>query len=190
MIPPFPLLWPEGQRRTQKPGDAQFRTTRSAAMDNVEKSLAAFARDSNIRVSGIQITSNVAGVRGEEPQDAGVAVWFEWDGDQRCIAIDRYRKVDWNLQAIHHIIEADRTKIRHGGLEIVRASFRGLAQALPAPGSIHWTATLGIGPDSTPDQITAAYRAKARELGATGNDAARAELNVARDKALAERGAK
>lgn len=188
MIPPYPLQWPDGTRRATTPGDAQFRTTRANAMDNVEKSLAAFARDSGIKVSDIQITSNVAGIRSAEPADTGVAVWFQWDGDLRCIAIDRYRKVDWNLQAIHHIIEADRTKIRHGGLEIVRASFRGMAFALPAPGSIPWWTTLGVKPDATPDQITAAYRTKARvQQLQMGNDDARAELNVARDKGLAER---
>ncbi len=48
-------------------------------------------------------------------------------------------------------------------------------------------AVLGISPDATPDQITAAYREKARALGASGDEAARTELNVARDKALAER---
>lgn len=59
-----------------------------------------------------------------------VAVYFSWDGISTCIAVDRYSKVEDNLQAIHHCLEAERTKLRHGGINLVRAAFRGYA-ALP-----------------------------------------------------------
>lgn len=48
------------------------------------------------------------------------------------VAVDKYQSPAENLQAIHHIIEAERVKLRHGGLNIVRAGFRGFA-ALPPP---------------------------------------------------------
>jgi len=186
--PPYPLLWPEGQRRTGRPGEAQFRTTRHQAIQNVEKSLEDFGRDSGIRVGGVQITSSVAGLRSGEPADPGVAIWFFWDGDLRCIAVDRYSKVEWNLQAIHHVLEADRTKIRHGGLEMVRAAWRGLTLALRAPGDRPWHEVLGVPATATADQIDAAWKARARDLAARGDEVQMKELNVARDKAKKERG--
>jgi len=66
------------------------------------------------------------------PTDSGVAVYFRWDESDVCIAVDRYQRIEENLQAIYHVINAERTKMRHGGLNIVRASFRGYA-ALPPP---------------------------------------------------------
>lgn len=186
MIPPFPLLWPEGHPRTAKPEKSSFRTAFPQALKNVKESLRMFAQDSGKVLAEIQITSNASWTN-DRPGDAGIAVWFEWDGAMRCIAVDRYQTVAENLQAIHHVLEARRVELRHAGINMVRTTFRGFIAALPAPGSAHWSTILGVAPDATPDQITAAYRAKARELGATGNDAARAELNVARDKALLER---
>ena len=184
-IPPYPLRWPDGLRRSKYPGDATFRTTRAQAIENVEKSIMAFAKDSGIKVGQIQITSNVAGLRGGEPQDRGSAIWFDWDGDMRCIAVDRYLKVEWNLQAIHHVIEADRTKIRHGGLEMVRAAYRGLSLALQAPGAKHWSEVLRIGWLASKDEVTAAYRERARVLAGNDDQTQLQELNVARDAALA-----
>ncbi len=96
-----------------------------------------------IAENDIVFSSNFGGVglevRQTQPKDAGVAVWFEWDKALRCIAVDRYDVIPQNVQAIHHLIEADRTKMRYGGLEIVRASFKGHI-ALPAPGGRPWTA--------------------------------------------------
>jgi hypothetical protein len=62
-----------------------------------------------------------ASLGASRPSDPGVAVWFTWDGLGVCIAVDRYQTVEANLQAIHHIIEARRTELRHGTLALVRA---------------------------------------------------------------------
>ena len=183
MIAPYPLLWPDGVPRTAKPGDALFSTTRAKAMDNVEASLVAFGRDSGIKVGEVHITSNVAGLRGGEPDDAGVAVWFTWDGATRAIAVDRYKKVEWNLQAIHHILEADRTKMRHGGINFLRASFRSHIAALPAPGAKPWYEVIGVAASATPAEIDEAYKARVRILAGQNDHAQLSELNVARDQA-------
>jgi hypothetical protein len=115
MIPSYPLSWPDGLPRTERKVTSQFRTTLAAALNNVRKSLEAFGKDSGKAVTEISITSNVT--LGETlPSDTGVAVWFTWDGQQRCIAVDRYPKPEDNLQAIHHVLEARRTEMRHGGL--------------------------------------------------------------------------
>ena len=134
-IPPYPLQWPSTLPRTSKKASSQFRSKLSAAMNNVQDSLRRFATDSGQNVGDVVISSNVTlGVN--NPQDTGVAVWFVWDDMQVCIAVDRYPKVEDNLQAIHHVIEARRTEVRHGGLHIARATFKGF-QALPSPDGVN-----------------------------------------------------
>jgi hypothetical protein len=107
---------------------------------------------------------------------------------QRCIAVDRYPKVADNLQAIHHILEARRTEMRHGGLHVVRQTFKGFT-ALPAPpGRKSWREVLGFRPD---ERIagTASIDARYRELAAKahpdkgGSSDKMAELNRARAEA-------
>jgi hypothetical protein len=182
MIPPYPLHWPEGLPRTVVKASSQLRTTLSAAVRNVKTSLEMFGRDSGSKVSNISATSNVGGLAFEAPKDTGVAVWFEWDGEMRCIAVDRYAKIEDNLQAIHHIIEARRTEVRHGGLHIARQTFKGFT-ALPAPSGESWWQVLGVDQDSSLDVIEAHYRTKAKAAhpDSGGSTAAMARLNAARE---------
>lgn len=179
---PFPLAWPQDLPRSKGYQTSQFRTELPTALKNVSSSLLAFGRDSGIPVTDIVISSNVTlGVN--TPADPGVAVWFNWDGQQRCIGVDRYTSPRENLQAIHHVLEARRTELRHGTLALVRATFRGFV-ALPAPKQPH--EILGVKPTATPDEIKSAYRAR---IGAAhpdqgGTHASAAELNAARDAML------
>lgn len=191
---PFPLAWPEnmprhkGQRET-----GAFRTALHPALENARKSLMAFGREtgSAIKEGDIVFSSNVGGLETRNLSDPGIALWFMWEGVQRCIAVDRYSTPAANLQAIHHIIEADRTKLRHGSISIVRASYKGFAAALPAPGARGWRAILGIPADSAinKDVIEAAYREAAKSAHpdkAGGSNEAMAELNAAKARALKE----
>jgi hypothetical protein len=140
----YPLLWPVNWPRTTRQQKSQFKTSLNGSLANVKKSLQLLATDSGKKVEGLTISSNVT--LGEQtPTDAGVAVYFTWDGIATCIPVDRYVKVQDNLQAIHHCIEADRTKLRHGGIHQIRATYRGYA-SLPAPESQPslWWQVLGI----------------------------------------------
>ena len=194
MVEAFPLSWPEGWPRVapERRDAGQFRTSLAGALKNVEESLRAFGRDSGKAVSNIVLSSNVTLGR-MKPEDPGVAAWFLWDGEQRCIPVDRYKTVEANLQAIHHVLEARRTELRHGTLALVRATFRGFTPALPAPGAKRpWRDVLELvgvaGVDHT--VIAHAYRRLARDKhpDAGGSETAMAELNVARDDALKEIG--
>ncbi len=182
----YPLAWPAGVPRSHGKASSQFKTALSAALKNVKGSLELFAKDSGKAVTDIVLSSNVGGLDVKPPQDIGVAAWFTWDGEQRCIAVDRYPKVEDNLQAIHHIIEARRTEMRHGGLHIVRQTFKGFT-ALPAPRG--WADVLGFGPGTSVSKasIEAAYRdrAKTAHPDRGGSATAMAELAAARDAALA-----
>ena len=186
-FPPFPLVWPDGLPRSERKAASQFRTSLNGALENVRKSLRAFGDDTGKPIANISITSNVAGISFEPPADTGVAAWFDWEGAQRCIAVDRYPKVEDNLQAIHHILEARRTELRHGGLHIVRQTFKGFV-ALPAPeGAKSWREVLGLtGPVTTAD-IDRAYREKAATAHPDkgGSSEAMTALNRARTEAKA-----
>lgn len=189
---PYPLQWPENMPRYSRTRDAgQFRTTLAGAIKNVKESLRLFASDSGKPLQNVIISSNVT-LGMEKPADPGVAVWFVWDGLSVCIPVDRYAKVEANLQAIHHIIEARRVELRHGTLALVRATFTGFA-ALPAPhGQKPWREAFGFnaGP-VTRDQLDAAYRQaskKAHPDAPGGSHDDMAELNRARDAAIKEIG--
>lgn len=178
----YPLSWPDGMPRTERRATSQFRTSLVGALKNVRGSLEAFGRETGKPVTEIIMSSNVS-IGVEKPADPGVATWFAWDGGQRCIAVDRYPKPEDNLQAIHHILEARRTEMRHGGLHIVRQTFKGFT-ALPAPaGAKPWTEILGLPASASAEQISIAYRAKAKTAGA--DERKLLALNLARDEALA-----
>lgn len=196
-IPEFPLQWPdhiERRRRARETG--AFRTSLAGALENVRDSLRRFATDSGKKIEHVAITSNVT-LGNSKPADPGVAVWFVWDDMTVCIPVDRYAKVEANLQAIHHILEARRTEIRHGTLALVRASFRGF-QSLPAPGKTSkraWRTVLEIEREAniTSTDINHAYHrlAKSRHPDAPGGSHdLMTELNSARQQALTEIGAR
>lgn len=180
-IPPYPVQWPEGQPRTKNRQSSRFKATLAKAISNVEDSVRLFVQDSRGKFTGCVVTSN-ASLMSKRPDDPGVSVWFEWDGQMRCIAVDRYDKVEDNLQAIHHVLEARRTELRHAGIHVVRTSFRGFT-ALPAPSqgtSGQWWDILGLSPNASAEQIKTAYKAKSRNAFEEEQKA----LNVARDEAL------
>jgi hypothetical protein len=186
VIAPYPLTWPDGLPRSERHQSSQFRTSLSAALRNVRESLRLFGIDSGKPVSDVVLSSNVGGLEVDRKlDDPGVAAWFAWDGGQRCIAVDRYPKPEDNLQAIHHILEARRTEMRHGGLHIVRQTFKGFT-ALPAPtGRKPWREVLQLPAEPvTRQQLDAAYRALAADAHPdTGGSTDRmAELNAARDE--------
>lgn len=187
----YPLTWPEGLPRTERKASSQFRTTLSGALKNVRSALEAFGRDSSKPVTDIILSSNVT-LGQERPADTGVAAWFTWDGAQRCIAVDRYPKTEDNLQAIYHVLEARRTEMRHGGLHIVRQTFKGFT-ALPAPaGQKSWRDVLGLTNIPLVNIAAATIDNKYRELAAKahpdkpgGSTEKMAELNRARAEAKA-----
>lgn len=190
MTQAYPLTWPDSWPRTKTPGKSQFKTSISAALNNVQDSLRRFGSDSGKKIEAVVISSNVT-LGDQKPADCGVAVYFTWDGISTCIAVDRYAKVEENLQAIHHCIEAERTKLRHGGLNIVRAAFRGYA-ALPPPSSASsrpWWQVLDVQPTAPLALCERAYKNAAKLYhpdNANGDATKMAELNAAIAQARAE----
>lgn len=192
-VPAYPLQWPESMPRSKAREKGAFKTTLSGAIFNVKESLRLFANDSKRKMEEVVISSNVS-LGEEKPADPGVAVWFTWDGLQVCIPVDRYLTVASNLQAIHHVIEARRVELRHGTLALVRATFTGFA-ALPSPFTKrHWHDVFGFGSYKgirnpvNRDAIEKRFKELAlqRHPDHGGSDDLMAELNRAREEALAE----
>jgi hypothetical protein len=180
----YPLAWPQGFTRNKTTTNAKTRTSVAGAVANVMAELRRFGNDTSKAVTEIVISSNVTLTDGR-PRDPGVACYFMWDGIQACIAVDRYNKPEENLQAIALIIDAERTKLRHGGLNIVRASFRGYA-SLPPPidskGQLPkpWWDVLGVKERATLAEARVAYLRLVKEHhpDTGGGDPARFNLVV------------
>ena len=184
MTVPYPLAWPAGVPRSQGKAASQFKTGLSTALKNVKSALQLFAKDSGKTVTDVVLSSNVGGLDIGAPSDTGVAAWFVWDGEQRCIAVDRYPKPEDNLQAIYHILEARRTEIRHGGLHIVRQTFKGFIALLGPPA---WWDVLGVSRTASEATIDATFRsaAKSAHPDAGGDREAWDRLNTAYQEAKA-----
>lgn len=154
-ITAYPLAWPAHFPRTKHREIGRFQTSINGALGNVQRSLELFAKDSGKDLDDVVVSSNVT-MSVRRPDDPGVAVWFLWEGVQVCIPIDRYTSVSNNLQAIHHIIRLKRGEIRHGTLELVKASFRGFL--LPAQTGHQWWSVLGVPQNAPIDEIRERYR--------------------------------
>ena len=151
----YPLQWPPGFPVTKRPEGSRFDTTLFKALQNVQDALVKFGKDSGKKVTDIIISSNYS-LTDNKPSKPGVAVYFTWDDERTCIPVDRYLSVEDNLQAIYHCIEAKRTMLRHGGINLVKAAFRGYA-ALPNPDAVNWRELLDYRGDNLVD-CKAAYR--------------------------------
>ena len=184
MTQAYPLSWPEGQPRTKDKVKSQFRTEIDKAVRNVRSKMEAFGKDSEKPIRNLIISSNVT-LMEDRPRDGGVAIYFNWDGLDCCIAVDRYESPKENLQAIVHVIDAERTKLRHGGLNVVRSAFRGYAALPPPTNSKPWWDVLGVPQDCRLDAAREAHRTLAvkHHPDAGGDTARMAEINGAWEQA-------
>ena len=126
-----------------------------------------------------------------QPADPGVAVYWSDSGQNRCMAIDLYTKVEQNIAALAATIDAMRAIERHGGAAILDRAFTGFT-ALPAPivaGMARpWWEVLRVPRDASKDAIQSAYRRLASEAHPDkGGTAERmAEINRAREEGMSE----
>lgn len=169
MITAYPLMWPEGWPRTEDRGYSQLaRYTFGKARDEVIDELARLGATNLIISSNLQTRLDGLPYAGQrQPEDTGIAVYFELDGNQQCIPCDKWTTVEQNLRAITKTIEALRGIERWGAKEMVNAAFRGF-KALPAQGDTTivmneaWFDVLGVVQHATKDEIRKAYKQKAR----------------------------
>lgn len=192
MVEAFPLYWPEGWKRTPswnrkrskfKTGFAVSRDFIIAELKRLGATNVTLSTNINLRRDGLPYANQA------EPQDAGVAVYFLYKKNQMCLACDQCRKVAENLTAIGKTIEAIRGMERWGASDMMERAFRGFA-ALPEKAGRDWWDVLQIVRGASREAIEANFRRLARDRhpDTGGSTAAMAELNQARQDALAEVG--
>ena len=182
MTQAYPLQWPGGLSRART-------TTASAFGDFNIGSQSAYVRD-QIRLMGgtLPVISTNLELRNDglpyanqrQPEDRGVAVYFQRGGKPMVFACDQWSKIEHNLRAIGKTIEALRGIERWGSSDLMERAFAGF-EALPSPEQ--WWQVLGVSERATVTEIGAAYRrlARAAHPDTGGSTAAMARLNAARD---------
>lgn len=213
-ITAYPLAWPIGWRRTSPErraygrfnkkvtkrysyGDNTYQMSQNLSVhDAVSRLLQTFERMGIDTRDDVVISTNLVlrldGLprSGQSmPSDPGAcAYWVTSNGDRRCMAIDRYTKVEDNIAAIAATLEAMRAIERHGGAEILDRAFTGF-QALPNPEQ--WWHVLGLETaDVTEEEITRTWRtlAQRNHPDRGGNDHHMGKINRARDEGLRQIG--
>lgn len=191
LIEPFPLLWPIAQRRTQsarRVGAQQYKLTltryRDDLLDEIKK----------MDGRNIVLTSNVPVRRdglpyadAREPIDPGVAVYFDRDSQDYCLAIDRYSGVKWNMAALAKTVEALRAIERHGSPSLLAHALGGFRQLPAHEANESWWVVLEVPSDTTSADLVAAARerlALRHHPDKGGSHDAMARINAAYERAV------
>lgn len=154
----FPLAWPVGWPRARRTERARFGVkgkgeTLYVARMRLQDELR------RLGATGLVISSNIpvrkdglpySNVR--EPDDHGVAVYFQIKGEPRVLACDKWDRASDNLVAISLHVEAIRGQLRWG-VGSVEKAFDGY-KALPAVGArADWHVVLGVAPSASWEEI-------------------------------------
>ena len=176
----YPLEWPPGWARTNSPRSSRFddKKTLAQARDFVEEQLRL------LRASNAVISCNVVWSERGQPEDKGVAVYFEIKERPQALACDRWDKVAHNLYAIGKHLEALRGQERWGVGNLQQA-FAGYA----LPEGDPWWKVLGLSSTASAEEIRDAHKRGAQMLhpDVGGADEKMARLNLAREEGLRAR---
>lgn len=161
-IEAYPLCWPQGYPREQNPKASRFKITIGAARDEVKDEIRRIHGKLPVISTNIPLKDNGdLYARYDRIEDTGVAVYFEYKGNQVCLCCDTYKGVHENLKAIARTINSLRTIDRDGVSDFLSRAFTGF-KALPEGGAAEtetcWQ-ILGIQPTKDKAEITKAYRA-------------------------------
>lgn len=186
----YPLHWPAGRGRTSRRSEGPFDLAGKSPHSVMEQ----LRREVRL-MSGKQlvISTNMPTrqdglpyANARQPDDPGVAVYFERSGDRVCFACDQYDRVWKNMRAIAKTIEAMRGIERWGSKEMLDRAFTGFA-ALPPPIEMSgpdslprpWHDILGVASGAPWSEIRTAYRDKMREA----SDTEKTAINLAYEQA-------
>jgi len=194
----YPLAWPGFRPRT--PVDSRRRGEFTSAKKRIKIPEAAERLELEVeRLGGTNliISTNLRPTitgrpvaNAGQPDDPGVAVYFQMGTDPITLACDTFTELSQNLAGLAGHIEATR-RIDRYGVQKAKETLQAFA-ALPSPTSRTWRDKLGFRPDEavTPDQLKARRRSLAarHHTDKGGSDGQMAEINAAYDAALVELG--
>lgn len=173
----YPLTWPLHIKRTEDPKRARFgikddkgwkkelsiseaRKRLLSEIDKITKPGHSWRvpPDSIIISSNIQVRlDGLPYSNRKNPDDTGVAVYFDLDGDTQCFPCDKWDRVADNIAAIALHIGAMRG-IERWGVSDLKTAFAGF-KALPESSSTQdWWKVLEVNQNSTFDEVVNAYR--------------------------------
>lgn len=201
MTEAYPLSWPQGFKRTAaakrrsapfgKTGSRGYKTqlTTADGLRRLMEQLELMGAINYVISSNCELRRDGLPYSGRrDPDDPGVAVYFQFCGKAHCLPCDKWDSVADNMAAIAKHIEALRGMDRWGvgDLEMAFAGFK----TLPPPGGgvpvdeeprRNWWNVLGVDQGTTPDKVREAYRrlAKKHHPDAGGDPDKMAELNAA-----------
>jgi hypothetical protein len=192
------LDWPAGFDRTPAadriPYPHSFRVSRTQAFDNVVEQLDKLDGAANVRVATAAPHTSQEPHRpyaDRDPDDPGVVVRFDRDGQGYAIPCDRWDSLRDNAQAIAKYVDAKRAVARYG-VETTTGEFA--TQALPS-GDEEAIAVdpephevLEVRPDAPPAVVRGAARSLLKDdhPDTGGDGSAIGRIKAARDAMLAD----
>lgn len=199
----YPLTWPDGwpkpkhRVRARFAGSTTFEskrydgttyTSKRKREHSIEEArvymfqeLQRLGASNIILSSNLRLRSDGMPISGQRtPDDSSIAVYFNLKGKPHVLACGKWDRPQDNIWAIAKHVEALRGQERWGVGSIEQA-FRGYTALPEKAGGLSWWDILGVPINSTEEQVTVAYRTKAKTLHPdVGGDAdAFAKLNEA-----------
>lgn len=158
MTASYPLLWPQGWKRTpdaKRKDSNRFATTPEKAVSELYETLVKLGAKSIIVSSHLQLSAKgnmLVGNARQRLPDPGVAVYFGRSDKQFVLAQDAFDTVLGNLRSIGIALEALRTLERHGGAHLAERAFGGFAALPPPEKPFDWREELGLKGLDAPDK--------------------------------------
>lgn len=161
----FPLCWPAGRKRTQRPTRSAFQTGAERAKNNLMREIRLLGGSSVILSTNVKLRHDgFPYANQKEPDDRGVAVYFKRYDKDMAFACDSWDKVGDNIHAIALTIESLRGIERWGGGDMMERAFTGFA-ALPSSVVVarDWREVLECPDARTLEEANEAYKRKRSE---------------------------
>ena len=137
-IDAYPLRYPPRWQRTRYSQNGRFDRDKSIAYarDNLIQELNRLGAKNIVISSNLKLKKDGLPYSDQrEPDDSGVAVYFDLNKKSMCLPCDKWRKISHNIWAIYLTVQALRGIERWGSKDMMEATFTGF-EALPSPDMI------------------------------------------------------
>jgi hypothetical protein len=159
MVGSFPLHWPSGYTRTDKPKSSAFKVTFAKARDEAIKQIRILGGNAVIISSNIPVRLNgLPYANFSKVDDPGIAIYFTYNNEQVVFCCDKWDKPEANMKAIANTIDAIRGMNRWGVSEMMQRMFTGFKQLPEHTSSLKWWEVFDIDKNSTEQEIKSQYR--------------------------------